>query len=216
MQSQLLQNWKIHFSLKLGFFRQIFKVLVLQGKNCEVFKQAVFAVTLPRTYALWNRRYPASIIPAVLSSPLLHLVEPSLRRTLAVYVATAAAVNFRRGSKQRQILPPTWTLILVANSWLLWAFLFQRKCFPRGYGDLIYGVSTQTHSTNSLKEYGSSIRAMAQASPLNSWSSSCSRPSLSVTPPEPYLLLSLLDPQKSTLLTRVPFALAYTLKHPAV
>ncbi|KAF8497644.1 hypothetical protein JB92DRAFT_2986889 [Gautieria morchelliformis] len=122
---------------KAAAVKTIIKVLVRQGKNPQVFKQAIFAVTLPRTYALWSRRYPNSVLPAVLSSPLLHLIERSFRRTIAVYVATAAAVNFRRGSKQRQILPPTWTLILAANSWLLWAFLFQRKCFPRGYGDLI-------------------------------------------------------------------------------
>ncbi|KAF8578696.1 hypothetical protein K439DRAFT_454140 [Ramaria rubella] len=117
--------------------RKIIQLLIHRGKDPEILKEALFVVLLPRSCSLWYHWYPDSVLPTILSSPLLQLVEPSLRRTLAVYVATTAATNFGRDSTHRRHLPPTWTLILIANSWLLWAFLFQRECFPHRYGDLI-------------------------------------------------------------------------------
>ena len=130
-----------HFTDLDSCLRRNVKLFLHKGLDPEVLRHAIFAMTLPRTYGFLRRRLQDSDLPVGLSSLLIYLVKPSYRRTLVVYIALAAATNFKRDSPLRRSLPPTWTLYLFGNAWLLWAFLFHPKVFPRTYGEVIMRVS---------------------------------------------------------------------------
>ncbi|KAF8520466.1 hypothetical protein BU17DRAFT_89056 [Hysterangium stoloniferum] len=152
----LLTAFRVAPRLKIGKhanFTKNLQTLYDHLLSTETLKQTCFGVALPRVYAALKRRYPGSPVPVVLSAPLFYLLRPSLRKTVAVYVATVAAVNFRRESKQRRMLPPTWTLLVAANSWLLWAFLFERHLFPKGYAPSTRATVLMNPPTNSLNTW---------------------------------------------------------------
>jgi hypothetical protein len=55
-------------------------------------------------------------------------------------VATEALLRTGQGSRWRKRLPPTWTLNMIGNIWLLWAFLFKSEAFPKSYEKVILSV----------------------------------------------------------------------------
>lgn len=125
-------------------------MILRKSGHPEVSRHALFLTLLPRVYANLRRRYPTFHWPATLSSSaLLYLVKPYLRRTMVIYAAVAALFNYKRDALIRKKLPPLWTLNLVGNAWLLWAFLFHAGSFPGGYGQVILQVSVCLHDDHS-------------------------------------------------------------------
>ncbi|KIJ49609.1 hypothetical protein M422DRAFT_777539 [Sphaerobolus stellatus SS14] len=135
------------------------QILLQTGQDTEIFRHTTFVLGLPRVFAFLKRRVPNDdCLPIAISSLLIYLVKPSYRRTIVIYAAQVAVLNFKRNHMPNLKVPPAWTLLLASNAWLLWAFLFNREAFPRGYGELIlkhsgYGSEIRTEDLlNFLKD----------------------------------------------------------------
>ena len=104
-------------------------------------KIALFPALLPQVYTSAKRRFPTvPFLNELLSSPTLLLIPPSWRTQITLQLATDALLHTGKGSQWRKRLPPTWTLNVIGNIWLLWAFLFNDRAFPKAYEKVILSV----------------------------------------------------------------------------
>lgn len=101
---------------------------------------ALFPTLLPRVYRYLRDRFGSPGSAELLSSTLLRLLPSSWRVHVALYAASSALYHTGTSSRWRRFLPPSWTLNIVGNTYLLWAFLFQSEVFPRAYERVILSV----------------------------------------------------------------------------
>ena len=105
-------------------------------------KLALFPAIFPVLYTALRQRFGKNgTVAEPLSSTLLVLLPKSIRIQFALYTASAALLHTGRGSAVRRILPPVWTLNILGNAILLWAFLFRSNAFPRSYERVILSAS---------------------------------------------------------------------------
>ncbi|KAI5118202.1 hypothetical protein M0805_005556 [Coniferiporia weirii] len=119
-------------------------------------KLALFPTVLPALYAyllriqhlgLARTPFPAQFAE-LLASPTLLLLPHAWRVQVALYFASAALLHSYRNSRSESgwirllPVPPVWTLNVVGNALLLWAFLFRSEAFLRSYEDVILSHST--------------------------------------------------------------------------
>ncbi|KIO22679.1 hypothetical protein M407DRAFT_216132 [Tulasnella calospora MUT 4182] len=91
-----------------------------------------------------------NVLPALLSSPLFILLPEAIRVQVALYFLSTALYNFARLKARPQVkfeddhdskdnwrdyLPPVWTVSMLANTCLLWSFIFEPHAFPETYHD---------------------------------------------------------------------------------
>lgn len=113
----------------------------LQPSVIELAKIALLPSALPEIYAYVRRLSPDTpFLSEAVTSPALLLLPSSWRLQIVLQVAAEAMLQTGKGTKWRGRLPPTWTLNVVGNVWLLWAFLFNSKAFPKTYENIILSV----------------------------------------------------------------------------
>ena len=114
---------------------------------------ALFPAITPEIYS-YSKQLTADtpFLAEAISSPTLLLLPQSWRVQLVIQVVTEALLRTGQGSQWRKRLPPTWTLNVVGNIWLLWAFLFKSEAFPKAYEKVILSVCwlSRCHIPNSL------------------------------------------------------------------
>ena len=105
------------------------------------FRAALFPAAAPEIYAYLKQHLQEYIgLSELLSTPLILLLPSVLRVQGALYASSAALYYTGRGSSWRRVLPPAWTLNVIGNAGLLWAFLFKSKAFPKTYEGFILSV----------------------------------------------------------------------------
>ncbi|EJD03402.1 uncharacterized protein FOMMEDRAFT_20509 [Fomitiporia mediterranea MF3/22] len=103
---------------------------------------ALFPTLIPRLYPYFRRQLGTSGLAELISSAFLLLIPPSWRVQAALYATSSALYHSGKTSRLRQWLPPTWTLNIIGNAILLWAFLFKSEAFPSVYERVILSNST--------------------------------------------------------------------------
>ena len=104
-------------------------------------KIALFPTLVPELYSYSKQFSPETpFLSELVCSPSLLLLPPSWRVQVVLQIATEALLHIGEGSRWRKKLPPTWTLNVFGNVWLLWAFLFKSQAFPKAYEKVILSV----------------------------------------------------------------------------
>ncbi|KIO22682.1 hypothetical protein M407DRAFT_216134, partial [Tulasnella calospora MUT 4182] len=97
-----------------------------------------------------------SVLPAILSSPLFVLLPETIRTEVALYFFSTFLYTFADNKSRKEIkskkeilenwrdyLPPAWTVSMLANTCLLWTFIFEPYAFPERYHDAIIKHSSR-------------------------------------------------------------------------
>ncbi|KAH8119618.1 hypothetical protein DFH11DRAFT_1686427 [Phellopilus nigrolimitatus] len=112
--------------------------------NRTIIKLALFPALLPEFYLYLKQHFQSNPrLAELLASPLIYLLPFAWRVQLALYAMSSAVYHSGRGSRLGRALPPIWTFNILGNAWLLWAFIFKSKIFPKSYESIILSYSTR-------------------------------------------------------------------------